>query len=111
MGLRVASLAVITGLMILSPFAIAEETGRSESVDYVPVSASSEAVTERTVVVVPGDHLWKISARILEGTNRDVAGYWIEVVETNREHLRSGDPDLIFPGEVVSLPPVPTYER
>jgi hypothetical protein len=28
----------------------------------------------------------------------------LEVVEANRERLRSGDPDLIYPGETVVLP-------
>jgi hypothetical protein len=28
------------------------------------------------------------------------------VIKENRGRLRSGDPDLIYPGEVVLLPPV-----
>lgn len=62
-----------------------------------------------SVVVERGDHLWKISARHLgEGTPDDqVAPYWHEVVEVNTPLLRSGDPDLIFPGEVVELPSIP----
>jgi nucleoid-associated protein YgaU len=36
----------------------------------------------------------------------EISPYWRVVIETNREGLRSGDPDLIYPGETVVLPPV-----
>jgi nucleoid-associated protein YgaU len=29
------------------------------------------------------------------------------VIEANRDHLRSGDPDLIYPGESIVLPRLP----
>ncbi len=63
-----------------------------------------------------GDNLWTIARdHLAEVTGRDagalaehdVAAYWLEVVATNRATLRSGDPDLIYPGELVRLPPVP----
>lgn len=65
--------------------------------------------------VVRGDHLWGIAAARLAGRNggdrrcltaRAVAPYWRRVVAANRHRLRSGDPDLIFPGERVVLPPL-----
>ena len=37
-------------------------------------------------------------------TDADVARYWQRVIAANRTTLRSGDPSLIFPGEVVTLP-------
>jgi nucleoid-associated protein YgaU len=64
--------------------------------------------------VVRGDNLWAIASarlaevrgrRAAELSDREVAAYWVTVVEANRG-LRSGDPDLIYPGEVVELPPV-----
>lgn len=60
------------------------------------------------VVVVRGDHLWKISERHLDATapGSRVTPYWLEVIDVNRPNLRSGDPDLIFPGEVIALPAV-----
>jgi hypothetical protein len=66
--------------------------------------------TARTHVVRPGDNLWTI-ARITVGaarrdaTTADVARYWRAVIDANRSSLRSGDPNLIFPGELVALPP------
>jgi nucleoid-associated protein YgaU len=58
-----------------------------------------------SVVVEPGDHLWKISERHL-GSGVAVAPYWREVIEVNTPTLRSGDPNLIFPGELIEMPPV-----
>ena len=64
-------------------------------------------------VVVPGDNLWIISERHLEQvtgrgdlSDREVANYWVTVIEANRNRVRSGDPDLIYPGEVIVLPPI-----
>lgn len=64
-----------------------------------------------THVVAPGDNLWVIAARHLAATRAEaparaeVARYWHAVIDANRATLRSGDPSLIFPGEVVALPP------
>ena len=72
----------------------------------LPVSVGAGHELETTVVVERGDHLWKISARHLSQVAPDatVAPYWLEVIDTNTPHLRSGDPDLIYPGEVIELP-------
>lgn len=77
----------------------------------IPVTVTPDHPSESeadSVVVVKGDHLWKISARRLgpEATNGEIAPYWRDVIEANTPQLRSGDPDLIYPGEVVELPPV-----
>ena len=63
------------------------------------------------VTVVSGDHFWKISDRHLsrqlgrEAANEEVSPYWRLVIAANRDTIRSGDPDLIFPGEIITLPP------
>jgi hypothetical protein len=62
--------------------------------------------------VVPGDNFWTIAAaRIAAATRRapaaaDIAPYWQRVVDANRSSICSGDPNLIFPGEIVMLPPL-----
>jgi hypothetical protein len=70
---------------------------------------------EQAYRVASGDNLWTIARAHLAGTrsggsgeptNREVADYWVRVVEANRNGLRSGDPDLIYPGEEITLPPV-----
>jgi hypothetical protein len=68
-----------------------------------------------THTVARGEHLWSIAARqvatgtgnpLVDLTPADIAPYWRRVVEVNRPRLRSGDPNLVFPGEVVELPPL-----
>ncbi len=62
--------------------------------------------------IQPGDHLWNIARRMLAGsmptppTNRQVAAYWVDLVEANRDTIRSGNPDLIYPGEKLVLPQI-----
>lgn len=71
---------------------------------------AADTAAERTVR--PGDHLWGIAeAHLSEVLGRspsdaELATYWAHLVDVNRSGLRSGDPDLIFPGEVVSCPPI-----
>ena len=65
--------------------------------------------------MVEGDNLWVISrnrlAQVLQRpasqlSDHEIAAYWMRVIAANQGHLRSGDPDLIFPGEVIQLPPI-----
>jgi hypothetical protein len=68
-------------------------------------------VASGRVVVRAGDNLWAIARTSLARisgrtpTEREVARYWLTVIAANRSTLRSGDPSLIFPGEIVTLPP------
>ncbi|HSK37287.1 MAG TPA: LysM peptidoglycan-binding domain-containing protein, partial [Actinomycetota bacterium] len=75
----------------------------------------SRSNQEEPYEIKPGDNLWSIARAHLakarsggsgEPTNREVAEYWMRVVEANRDRLESGDPDLIYPREKIVLPPV-----
>ncbi len=68
-----------------------------------PPVAPPPARPHASHVVVPGEHLWSIAADHVAGD--DIATYWRRVVDLNRSRLRSGDPNLVYPGEVVELPP------
>lgn len=64
-------------------------------------------------VVVPGDSFWRIAAQRVEAhlgrppSAREVATYWKVLVEANADRLAvPGNPDLIFPGDEVVLPPL-----
>jgi hypothetical protein len=65
-----------------------------------------------TYTVVSHDHFWSIAENHLkqvvgrEVTDDEVGQYWVRVVDANRATIRSGDPDLIYPLERVTLPPV-----
>lgn len=78
----------------------------------LPEATATSAEHRSVVVVEPGDNLWRIAERALvetgvdHPTSRQVAGYWAGVIEANRHRLRSGDPDLIYPGEEILLPPL-----
>jgi nucleoid-associated protein YgaU len=109
MGGRRPSLALVaTVFFIVSSVAVAEPAGEPS---FVPVGSVTTQEPGTTVVVVPGDHLWKISQARLDNllgrmaTSEEVAPYWREVIEVNRGRLLSSDPDLIYPGEVVLVPP------
>lgn len=65
-------------------------------------------------VVQPGDNLWRIAERHVakltgrsekDVANAEVGRHWTRLVDHNRGRLRSGDPDLIYPGENLTLPP------
>ena len=75
----------------------------------IPAAAVTGALAAANYTVEHGDNLWLIAERHLrsevpEPSAEDVAGYWQLVITANRATLRSGDPNLIYPGEVVRLP-------
>ena len=73
-------------------------------------SAASTGPTE--VAVRPGDDMWRLAEQRLsairgrEVSDIEIAPYWLKVVATNLASIKSGDPDLIFPGEILVLPAV-----
>jgi len=108
MGIRrFTTVAIATGLITVSSAAAADPAGEQS---FLPIGVVTDE-TETTVVVENGDHLWKISASHLDDAlgrpaeDGEIAPFWRSVIESNRDDLRSGDPDLIYPGEVVVLPP------
>ena len=61
-------------------------------------SARVAGVSEGTVVVQPGNSLWRIARRTYgHGLNYTV------IYQANKDQIR--DPDLIYPGQVFNLPP------
>jgi nucleoid-associated protein YgaU len=104
-----ASTATLSSLPKSPPSAVARKErplAAAPSRPSVPVPAGG-----RAHVVVAGDNLWQIArAEVIRASGSDrpanarIAPYWQQVVEANRSTLRSGDPSLIFPGEVVTLP-------
>ncbi|HSF87430.1 MAG TPA: hypothetical protein VLG28_17460 [Acidimicrobiia bacterium] len=80
------------------------------SADLATSAARLDPATAYDHDVVRGDNLWTIAERHLaaalqrETTEAETATYWAHLIETNRGQLRSGNPDLIYPGEVVVCP-------
>ena len=76
-----------------------------------PASAAPLPPGRSQVVVRPGDSFWRIAARHerqrlgRRPTAAEVAVYWRPLVATNRHRLQmAGNPNLIFPGQVMQLP-------
>lgn len=82
-----------------------------EAAPTPPASMSIRADAHLEVIVTEGDHLWALAERrVSEALGRpaadhEIAPYWREVISSNPE-LRSGNPDTIYPGEVIVLPPM-----
>lgn len=79
-------------------------------IEIAEVSPGAEATKYE---VVSGDNLWTISSAHLSAampdavvTASEIAPYWRLVIEQNTPRLRSGDPNLIYPGEVIHLPAI-----
>jgi hypothetical protein len=65
----------------------------------------------RAYVVQTGDNLWRIArAEVIraggdnEPSDTRIVPYWRRLISANQATLRSGDPSLIFPGEILTLP-------
>lgn len=98
-------IVILVGALMATGVAVASPADQVR----IPVSVADPETEANTVIVEKGDHLWKISAQHLDEVDPRgrVAPYWRRVVEVNTPSLRSGDPDLIYPGEVIELPPMP----
>lgn len=69
---------------------------------------------ERVWTVRPGDHLWAVAEQVLAEawarppSDAEVDGYWRALVDANRPRLRDpANPDLVFPGQLLVVPPPP----
>ncbi len=85
----------------------------------LPLDTQPESVSQASTshIVERGDNLWTIANEYLKDeylraglpdvplTEQEIASYWGRLVELNQSRLRSQNPDLIFPGEVIELPP------
>lgn len=69
--------------------------------DRATPEATASASTATTVIVQPGNSLWRI-ARRRYGSGWD----YTVIFEANRDQI--GNPDLIYPGQVFALPEPPT---
>ena len=106
--LRVLAIVSLVALLMATGVAGASPA-HSITLPVTVTSPNDPPPEANSVVVARGDHLWKISARHLgPAVDADeLAPYWREVVDVNTPRLRSGDPDLIYPGEVVEMPAIP----
>jgi LysM repeat protein len=72
---------------------------QQQAVSFNPDTSPALYPESATYTVKPGDTLWGIAAKKLGDATR-----WPDIYAASS--LRSGDPDLIYPGEVVTIPSV-----
>jgi hypothetical protein len=65
-----------------------------------------------TWTVAAGESFWSIAEEVLADawgrppTDAEIDPYWRRLIAANRDRITSGNPDLIFPGQVFDLPAV-----
>jgi len=100
-----------SGALQSLPAASSPAPPTTEPAPAPPVTAK----VETEIVVASGDNLWDLAARQLAATwsrprtalaDDEIARYWVQVCDRNRATLASGDPNLISPGERITLPAV-----
>lgn len=71
----------------------------------------TQGLDAASFTVQRGDNLWDIAAAHLakatgrsDLTDADIAPYWGKVVQENRNKIASSNPDIISPGEIITLP-------
>jgi len=96
------------------PVAAARDEGADRE-DDEPHAADTheEPVGDQTWTVEQGEHFWSIAETTLEDTRGaapsegEVASYWRKLIEANQDRLLPPhDPDLIYPGQSLVIPPV-----
>ena len=104
------------GVAVMSPIEVDEPapTGSAAMTPLVEQDPAPVAPPSPTTYrVESGDSFWVIAADTLAGawgrrpTDLEIDPYWRSLVDANRDRLVGDDPDLILPGQVFELPPVP----
>lgn len=76
----------------------------------IEVTEQTTSHSSQTYVVLAGDNLWSIAQRF---SNRKefVGNYWIKLIEENEKNLKSGNANLIYPGEQIYIPAQINYDH
>jgi nucleoid-associated protein YgaU len=90
----------------------ADQPDSSLTMRRLPEGAAAAAPTSWTVR--PGEHFWAVAERVLADTwqrapsDGEIVPYWRSLIDANRQSLHDPDnPDLLFPGQVLVVPPPP----
>lgn len=79
-----------------------------------PAPAADAAPGAGSWTIEAGDHLWAVAEETLADAwgrlpaDHEIAAYWADLVAANRSRLPDpANPDLVFPGTTILLPPPP----
>lgn len=105
-----AATSVTPGSLPDGPPSVLSPVGTTRTPAPVPGPASPRMWT-----VQPGEHFWSIARSLVEEVSGDgigataVAPYWRLLIAENRAGLADpSNPDLLFPGDRLVVPPVPS---
>jgi hypothetical protein len=108
--------APVTGtaaIVELAPDTGPPSTTMLRDMGAVMPASDPAGVTEEAWTVEPGESFWSIAEEHLTDalgrtpSEKEVTRYWDVVVQANRDRLADGNnPDLLFPGQQLVLPPV-----
>jgi nucleoid-associated protein YgaU len=113
----IATSTVRPGTAIAAEAEVAPETMRrlpEAPTDLVMRRLPDAATVPSEWQVRPGEHLWAVAEQVLgqawgrPATDTEIDPYWRALVAANRSRLPDPDnPDLVYPGEVLTVPPPP----
>ncbi|MEX0705784.1 MAG: hypothetical protein WD041_04130, partial [Nitriliruptoraceae bacterium] len=98
------------------PTPVVPTTDENVDGDQQPAGREPDGpVGDRAWTVKEGEHFWSIAETTLEDargappSEDQTASYWRELIDANQDRLLPPfDPDLIYPGQTLFLPPVDT---
>lgn len=114
----------VLGVALTCPAAVARGTGEEQPDPWLPLpvrtvdevelprAESPGPATRSTVVVRPGDTLWRIASRGRHAAGRPAGSAAVAARVASLHALNRAvigpDPDLIHPGQRLALPPTPS---
>lgn len=112
-GVRVSAVAIGVAATTLASIGVDSAGAERQTAPIrVPLHRFPEPQSGSSLTVSRGDSLWRIAEDHIETvvgeglSSRQISQYWRSLIELNVGRLRSGDPDLIYPGEVIALPEI-----
>lgn len=103
-----------SGTATMRPFVPSSTT----AAQAVAVPAAGPTAPSTTVEVSQGDSFWSLAEESLaaawgrDPTDAEIDPFWALLIETNRHRLVDPtNPDLVLPGQVFELPPIPPPAR
>jgi nucleoid-associated protein YgaU len=78
---------------------------------HTPPASAAGGDEHEVWVVGAGDSFWSIAEDVVGAGGDHVRAYWEQLIAANADRLAvPGQPDLLFPGQRLTLPPPATRE-
>jgi hypothetical protein len=90
--------------------AVPRSTVTMSLLEAAPTPVAAPVVDDDAWTVSAGDSFWSIADEVLgehlgrPPTDVEVAPYWRTLIDANRDNLLTADPNLLVPGQVLTVP-------